>query len=81
MRQTTVLRVLGLMGLVDGLFLALNPTAWARWWEPWLTRIGERPVVARLTAVAELAIGLYFIWLSVPARHRALERLVFRARH
>jgi hypothetical protein len=70
---TWPLRLIGVVSLADGLFLAFNPTGWTRWWQPWLAAIGEGRLAARLTAIGELAIGLYLIWLTLPSLSKARE--------
>ena len=56
-----LLRVLGLWGLADSLWLALAPVSWARFWTRWLDRAGKGGTFPRGLAALEFALSLALV--------------------
>jgi len=56
-----LLRVLGLWGLADSLWLALAPTSWSRFWARWLDRAGAGGAFPRVLAALEFALSLALV--------------------
>ena len=57
-----LLKVIGLWGVADGLFLAVFPHRWARWWGRWLGEMSENLLVARLIGLLEIGLSLYLLF-------------------
>ena len=66
-----LLRLLGLWGLADSLWLAIAPRSWARFWGRWITKAEAGGAFPRLLAVAEFAFSLA---LACGMRRRWLGR-------
>ncbi len=56
-----LLRVLGLWGLADSLWLALAPASWARFWGRWLSRAGSGGIFPRGLAALEFVLSLALV--------------------
>jgi hypothetical protein len=56
-----ILRVLGLWGIADSVWLALAPAGWARFWGRWLERAAVGGAFPRGLAAAELALSLALV--------------------
>lgn len=54
-------RVLAVWGVADSIWLALRPTAWARFWGGWLRAARRGGVFPRALAVFELAASLVLL--------------------
>lgn len=67
----TPFKLLWVWGMADGLWLALYPAAWSRFWGRTLTAIARRHVLARSLGVAEFALSLYLLRRSEQRRTRA----------
>ena len=66
-----LLRVLGLWGLADSLWLALAPASWARFWTRWLDRAGRGGAFPSGLAVLEFALSLALVLgRGIITRHR-----------
>ena len=56
-----LLRVLGIWGVADSVWMAVAPAGWARFWGYWVGRVGQGRPLGRLAAVAQLALSLYLV--------------------
>ena len=57
----TIVRLVGLVGVVDSVWLALDRARWSRFWARTVRVIGEGGVVVPVLAVTELAFSLYLL--------------------
>jgi hypothetical protein len=65
-------RALALWGLVDCLWLAIDPPGWSQFWGDFILGFGSRPTAARTLAVVRAAfcVGL----LAAASRSRSADR-------
>lgn len=56
--MSALLKIFVIWGVLDSLWLAFRPAAWARFWGGWLARIGEGGVAPRLLALVELLVSV-----------------------
>lgn len=59
--MNVLLKVFGVWGLFDSLWLALSPASWARFWGAWITRFGEGGISPRVLALVEILASLVLI--------------------
>lgn len=70
-----VVRLLGLWAILDGMFLAVMPRRWARWWSQWIGIIGKRPPLARAIVFLEWAVGVWLVMYSGSRLRRNKDRV------
>ena len=56
-----LLRLVGVWGVADSIWLAVAPTSWARFWGRWLHRAEAGGAFPRLLAMVEGGISLCFL--------------------
>jgi hypothetical protein len=56
-----LLRLVGLWGLADGLWMAVAPARWSGFWGYWVGRIGQGGLLPRAVATAQIAISAYLL--------------------
>lgn len=72
----TLLKVVGVWGVADALWIALDPAGWSRFWGGFIARTGRGGVLARALAAAELAFSLYLVLRTPTLRPERLPRAV-----
>lgn len=58
---------IGLWGIADGVFLAVAPERWARWWGGWLDVIAHNRWIHWGTVVLEIGLSASLL-VSIPQR-------------
>ncbi|HEU4792847.1 MAG TPA: hypothetical protein VFS96_04240 [Nitrolancea sp.] len=59
--MSALLKVFGVWGLIDGLWLALSSASWARFWGGWIARLEEGGIPPRALALFEVLMSLVLI--------------------
>jgi hypothetical protein len=59
--MSALLKVFGIWGLIDSLWLALSPASWARFWGGWIARLSEGGTAPRVLALVEILASLALI--------------------
>ncbi len=59
--MNALLKVFGIWGLIDSLWLAISPASWARFWGAWITRLGEGGISPRALALVEILASLVLL--------------------
>ncbi len=52
-----LIRLLGLWGIVDALWLAFNPNAWSNFWQRQLKLAAEKQALPRILAVMQFLVS------------------------
>jgi hypothetical protein len=61
MLRNNVIEFLGVWGIADSIWLALNPRSWAHFWGRWIARIGGGGLAPRLVALLQIGLSLALI--------------------
>ena len=67
-----LLDLLGIWGIVDSVWLALNPASWAGFWGRWVARVAVGGPAPRVLALFEFAISLALL-MGLPSGRRARQ--------
>ncbi|WP_040668654.1 hypothetical protein [Nitrolancea hollandica] len=59
--MSAFLKVFGIWGLIDGLWLAISPASWSRFWGGWIARLGEGGTAPRALALVEILASLVLL--------------------
>jgi len=56
-----LMRLLGFWGIIDAIWLAINPQTWNRFWQNRLLQMTNRGFLSRAIAVGELLASIWLI--------------------
>ena len=56
-----LLKIMAIWGIGDGVWMALDPAAWSRFWRGAMAFLGRAGTPPRLTAFAQAAFCLYLL--------------------
>jgi hypothetical protein len=66
--MSLLFKILGIWGLIDSLWLAINPTSWARFWDDRVTDISTGVTLPRVLALTQFLLSLYLLRKAGAAR-------------